>query len=91
MEIPESFLRPGGYIGAMIKSDPHSKYISFLLRIWSDKEGMRSIWRASLENTQTGEKVGFATPKLLLDYLLEITANGEKLNLKICGGSTREE
>jgi len=41
--------------------DPiHSKYHSYLLRLWQVREETGSHWRASLEDVQTGELQGFA-------------------------------
>ncbi len=46
---------------------PH--YFSFLLRLWLAGTGDQPQWRASLEDTRTGERVGFASPEALYGYL----------------------
>jgi hypothetical protein len=35
-------------------------YVSYLLRLWREN-GEKTIWRASLESSHTGERKGFAT------------------------------
>jgi hypothetical protein len=39
--------------------------------------GGKAVWRASLENTRTGERRGFAGPNALFDFLQEQT--GERV------------
>ena len=47
---------------------PH-QYHSYLLRLWQIKKNDDRSWRASLEDTQTGELIGFANLGALVDYL----------------------
>jgi hypothetical protein len=44
-------------------------YSSFLLRLWQAGGNGKPVWRASLENPQTGEHLGFASLKELFIYL----------------------
>ncbi len=44
-------------------------YYSYLLRVWLAGDGNQPHWRASLENTHTGIRIGFASLKALCDYL----------------------
>jgi hypothetical protein len=44
-------------------------YQSYLLRLWRARSGEHTVWRASLENPHTGERVGFASLKQLLAFL----------------------
>ena len=53
----------------MIKNEALGCYASYLLRIWCEKVNGRLIWRASLENPETGERTGYASFELLLEYL----------------------
>jgi hypothetical protein len=46
-------------------------YLSFLLRLWQVKQNGRDNWRASLEDSQTGEQRGFARLDLMVDFLME--------------------
>ena len=49
--------------------------ISYLLRLWRVDSGAKEVWRASLENTLTGERKGFADIEALTQYLKSL--NGE--------------
>ena len=53
------------------------EYYSFLLRLWQVENGDQRK-RASLENVESGEKLGFASLKELLVYLSELTLAWEK-------------
>jgi hypothetical protein len=46
-----------------------SRYHAYLLRLWQVRDSGHVIWRASLENAQTNERVGFSTLDALCDYL----------------------
>jgi hypothetical protein len=55
-------------------------YRSYLLRLWRVKVGGRDLWRASLQDPQSGERISFATVEALFAYLqeqLEETPSGE--------------
>ena len=54
-------------------------YRSYLLRLWQVKEDDRHSWRASLEDTRTGELMGFADLDALVDYL-KMFEETEQLN-----------
>ena len=47
------------------------EYFSYLLRMWHT--GKESAWRASLEDPQTGERVGFGSLETLFAFLLQRT------------------
>lgn len=55
----------------MNKESP--KYHSFLLRLWALRQKGILVWRASLENPQTEEILGFESPENLFDYLRNLT------------------
>jgi hypothetical protein len=58
-------------------------YLSFLLRLWQVKQNGENGWRASLEDTRTGERQGFASLESLMDFLREQTqAIGEGPSMK---------
>lgn len=46
-------------------------YFSYLLRMW--RTGEKSAWRASLEDPQTGKRVGFGSLETLFAFLLQRT------------------
>ncbi len=48
-------------------------YYAYLLRLWHD-DACPSCWRASLEDPQTGKRVGFANLETLFAYLREHTS-----------------
>jgi hypothetical protein len=52
---------------------PAGDYLSYLLRLWRvhspDSSDEAPVWRASLEDAGTGERVGFASLDDLLAYL----------------------
>lgn len=44
-------------------------YLSYLLRLWRVPGGAGQPWRASLQDTLSGERQGFADLEALLAYL----------------------
>jgi hypothetical protein len=46
-----------------------SSYQAFLLRMWQEHRTGQPVWRASLENPHTGERLGFAGLPELFAYL----------------------
>ena len=44
-------------------------YISYLLRMWRANGEGKTVWRASLENPHTGERIGFASLDKLFAFL----------------------
>lgn len=53
---------------------PRHDHASFLLRLWRAKS---SEWFASLEDTATGERKGFASLDLLMKFLQSLTDENE--------------
>jgi len=45
------------------------RYKAFLLRLWQVKQNGHEIWRASLEDSHTGERRGFASLEALMEFL----------------------
>lgn len=45
------------------------RYASYLLRMWQVENGDPPHWRASLEDTHTGESRGFASLRAMYKYL----------------------
>ena len=62
-------------------------YVSHLLRLWRGS-GAKAVWRASLENVFTGERVSFASLDELFDFLRGQT--GEGANARGVQDETRE-
>jgi hypothetical protein len=46
---------------------------SYLLRLWLAGSAGQAVWRASLENVQTGERLGFANLEHLFVFLMQQT------------------
>ena len=49
--------------------DEKGKYLSYLLRVWLVRVSGEHIWRGSLEDPFTGERMGFANLIELFIYL----------------------
>ena len=47
-------------------------YVSYLLRLWETKREGVSIWRASLQSPDTGERTGFASLDALFAFLRQV-------------------
>jgi hypothetical protein len=54
-------------------SNEQRRYLSYLLRLWQTKSGGEMVWRASLEDSQTGERQGFASLDALFAFLRQQT------------------
>jgi hypothetical protein len=57
----------------MTEAPPASQ--SYLLRLWPASEAAARVWRVSLTNVQTGERVGFADLSSLIAFL-EVQMDG---------------
>ena len=44
---------------------------SYLLRLWPTGSDGQQVWRASLENVRTGERMGFANLEQLFVFLMQ--------------------
>lgn len=51
------------------------RYLAYLLRLWQVKDAGKLIWRASLEDSHTGERQGFPSLEALVTFLLEQVRN----------------
>ena len=57
-------------------STDHLAYKSFLLRLWQSGGAGHPVWRASLEDPHTGERLGFPDLEQLFAYLAQQTGGG---------------
>jgi len=55
-------------------------YLAYLLRLWRTK-GEEAVWRASLEDPHTGERLGFASLDELFTFLKEQAGAGSEMRL----------
>jgi len=51
--------------------------LSYLVRLWPTGVAGQHLWRASLENVQSGERRGFANLEQLFVFLMEQTEHGD--------------
>jgi len=63
-------------------------YLSYLLRLWRVSDDDKPVWRASLQDPQTGERIGFAGMEALFDFLRRQTGvasdeNVDQVNAKV--------
>jgi hypothetical protein len=54
-------------------ANQQDEYISYLLRLWRVGEEQTDVWQASLENTDTSQRRGFANLDELFEFLREVT------------------
>ena len=51
-------------------------YLVYMVRVWlAGSSAGRSVWRASLENPHTGERLAFGDAKDLLTFLADLMAD----------------
>lgn len=50
-------------------TDKRRRYLSYLLRLWQEWDRLPAVWRASLEDPQTGERLGFSDIVQLFTFL----------------------
>lgn len=50
-------------------AEEQSDYVSFLLRLWRVSGGEAAVWRASLQDTLTDERMNFASLGDLVAFL----------------------
>jgi len=51
------------------------RYLAYLLRLWQVKDAGKLAWRASLEDSHTGERQGFPSLEALVAFLWEQVRN----------------
>ena len=52
-------------------TDQVADYHAGLLRLWRERSG--GVWRASLQDAESGERIGFADLERLFAYLQHLT------------------
>jgi hypothetical protein len=54
----------------------HQTYVAYMLRLWqAGSRGGQMIWRASLENPHTGERLAFGDEEALFAFLADLMAD----------------
>ena len=59
-------------------TDDKRTYQAYLLRLWRVNTGRAMVWHASLEDSRTGERTGFADLRRLLVFLEAQTDNSDQ-------------
>ncbi len=59
-------------------TDDRQPYQAYLLRLWRVNTGRSRVWHASVEDSRTGERQGFADLRGLLVFLEEQTENADR-------------
>jgi hypothetical protein len=67
-------------------TDDQRTYQAYLLRLWRVNTGRAAVWHASLEDSRTGERKGFADLRGLLAFLEEQTNAADQLKIGDKGG-----
>jgi hypothetical protein len=94
--------RGAGMGGEPDDTEGTSNYVSYLLRLWRENDdgksrgtGKAPLWRASLENSQSGERKGFASLMELFHFIWKETAgecgNGSPSNRTGEGGDVSKK
>ena len=60
------------------KQEETEFYRAYLLRMWCPEHEESGCWSASLENSQTGERVGFASLEELFEFLMQVSEQPRK-------------
>lgn len=54
----------------------HPTYVAYMLRLWqAGSRGGLPVWRASLENPHTGERLAFGDEEALFAFLTDLMAD----------------
>lgn len=54
-----------------IEDQKNPQRLFYILRLWRAEELRSPDWRASLENPETGQRIGFASLEQLFGYLMD--------------------
>lgn len=60
----------------MQENDSTMSYQSYVLRLWSDEQDGRPVWRFTLLEAQTGRRLGFDSLSALVEHLDQLTQGG---------------
>jgi hypothetical protein len=64
-------------------------YAAYLLRLWRERRGGTTQWRASLQDPHSGERAGFANLEELFAYLRRETGDLPQKNGSTLGNDRR--
>jgi len=60
---------------------------SFILRLWREVQSDTLNWRASVENSETGKRIGFSSLEQLFVFLIDLTESDCDLQPKESTGT----
>jgi hypothetical protein len=60
---------------AEVPINQRRRYLSYLLRLWQEGADVPPLWRASLERSQGGDRLGFASLADLFAFLEDETGS----------------
>jgi hypothetical protein len=67
----------------------HPDYLSYMLRLWRvDNGDQETVWRASLQDSLTGQQVGFASLEELFAFLRRIIPLAPDMDEDASGSGT---
>ena len=65
-----------------MKNSKDPNHLSYLLRLWRSERPLNSEWRASLESSETGQRIGFANLEQLFAYLMDLSEGTDNMRQK---------
>ena len=80
----------GGYLSSDTPREQR-QYFAYLLRVWQVSSAGQISWRASLEDAETGERIGFADLDALCAYLNKRTSGADSGGLGPIGGQSETD
>ncbi len=71
------------------RAEQNKLYHAYLLRLWCADESEMKCWRASIEDTRTGERIGFASLEELFAFLMEQSEldSGYRPSIRVASGA----
>ena len=73
-------------ISRITMANDQRTYHAYLLRLWRVNTGCSMVWHASVEDSHTGERTGFAELAGLFTFLEKQTDTAEQLGIRKKGG-----
>ena len=58
------------------------RYHAYLLRIWQEQVSETAVWRFSLEDPSSGQRVGFADLSALVAFLHQQTSTNQRSEIR---------
>jgi len=65
--------------------DEQTQYLAYMLRLWAVDSNNQSVWRASLESPDTGDRQAFRSLLALFEFLEDKTSRPAQNEDKLTG------